>query len=350
MKTAVIPVYKNTNFLEKNIELLRKNGFDIILAVDEPDENVLEIIRKYNIRATVSEKRRGKWKALNDAAKMASGELLLFLDSDTVVDNLSGLNGADVVEVVKEVKGESLLEKLVAVDYLVMAMCAKFASKFGSCLGVNGAAFLIKKRVFEELGGFKRRVNEDTELGVRAALRGYKFAVCGKAFTASPKTIGEWFRQRERWSIGGAEVFVENFSAIILRPRLWLPYLVLFYPAIFGLIVSLFFTEGYIAKLLYLILPFLALLSPKLASVTILAVYEMENIRNLIAGLASFLAWSIVILFASKMLDYKIDLKVLPVYYFIYSPLWTIICLVSLLRVVFAKIRGGKIELKDWVV
>ena len=350
MKTAVIPVYKNTNFLEKNIELLRKNGFDIILAVDEPDENVLEIIRKYNIRATVSEKRRGKWKALNDAAKMASGELLLFLDSDTVVDNLSGLNGADVVEVVKEVKGESLLEKLVAVDYLVMAMCAKFASKFGSCLGVNGAAFLIKKRVFEELGGFKRRVNEDTELGVRAALRGYKFAVCGKAFTASPKTIGEWFRQRERWSIGGAEVFVENFSAIILRPRLWLPYLVLFYPAIFGLIVSLFFTEGYIAKLLYLILPFLALLSPKLASVTILAVYEMENIRNLIAGLASFLAWSIVILFASKMLDYKIDLKVLPVYYFIYSPLRTIICLVSLLRVVFAKIRGGKIELKDWVV
>ncbi len=350
MKTAVIPVYKNAELLEKNVRRLKKEGFDIILAADEPDEEVMEVVRKYNIRATVSEKRRGKWRALNDAARMANGEFLLFLDSDTVISNLSGLDGADVVEVVKEVRGKGLLEKLVAVDYLVMAMCAKLASKFGSCLGVNGAAFLIKKRVFEELGGFRGKVNEDTELGVRAALKGYRFAVCGKAFTAPPKTIGEWFRQRERWSIGGAEVFVENISAILLRPRLWVPYLVLFYPAIFGLMVSLLFTESHITKLLYLILPFLALLSPKIASVTILAFYEIENLRNLIAGLASFTAWSVIILFASKSLDYRIDLKVLPIYYFIYSPLWTIICLLSLLRVVFAKIRGRKIELKDWVV
>ncbi|WP_290723940.1 glycosyltransferase family 2 protein [Archaeoglobus sp.] len=296
MKTAVISIYKNAKFLEENIRLLKKEGFDVILAVDEPEDDVFEIMRKYNLKATISEKRRGKWRALNDAAKMANGELLLFLDSDTVINNLSGVNGADVVEVVKEVKGEGLLEKLVAVDYLVMAMCAKLASKFGSCLGVDGAAFLIKKRVFEELGGFKGKVNEDTELGVRAALRGYRFAVCGKAFTASPKTFGEWFRQRERWSVGGAEVFVENIFAILLRPRLWVPYLVLFYPAIFGLIVSLFFTESYIAKLLYLILPFFALLTPKLASVAMLAVYELENLRNLIAGLMSFIAWSVIIL------------------------------------------------------
>ncbi|WP_164068895.1 hypothetical protein, partial [Serratia marcescens] len=35
----------------------------------------------------------------------------------------------------------------------------------------------------------------------------------------------------------------------------------------------------------------LALISPKLASIAILAVYEMENVRNLVAGVASFVAW-----------------------------------------------------------
>lgn len=350
MKTAVIAVYKNAAFLEENVRLLQKEGFDVIVAADEPEESVREIIEKYSLRATVSERRRGKWRALNDAARIADGEELLFLDSDTIIKNLTGLNGADVVEVVKEVEGKGLLEKLVAVDYLVMAMCAKLASKFGSCLGVNGAAFLIKRRAFEELGGFRCKVNEDTELGIRAALGGYRFAVCGRAVTSVPKSIGEWFRQRERWSVGGTEVFVENLSAIIRKPRLWVPYLVLFYPAIFGLVISLFFTENYIAKLLYLVLPFLALISPKLASIAILAVYEMENVRNLVAGVASFVAWSGLILLASKKLGYRVDMKVLPIYYFIYSPLWTVICLISLMRVAVARVTGRKIELKDWVV
>ncbi len=76
----------------------------------------------------------------------------------------------------------------------------------------------------------------------------------------------------------------------------------------------------------------------------------MENLRNLVAGVASFIAWSALILRASKSLDYRVDVKVLPIYYFIYSPLWTMVCIISLLRVVFAKAAGRKIELKDWVV
>lgn len=66
--------------------------------------------------------------------------------------------------------------------------------------------------------------------------------------------------------------------------------MMLFYPAIFGLMVSLLFTESHITKLLYLILPFLSPVSPKIASVTILVFYEIENLRNLIVGLASFTA------------------------------------------------------------
>ncbi|HID42968.1 MAG TPA: glycosyltransferase [Archaeoglobaceae archaeon] len=49
----------------------------------------MEIIRNYNLRATISEKRRGKWKALNDAISMANGDYILFLDSDTKIVDLS---------------------------------------------------------------------------------------------------------------------------------------------------------------------------------------------------------------------------------------------------------------------
>lgn len=350
MKTAVITVYKKPCFLRDNVERLKKEHFDIVVAADEPDEEVIKIINEYGLKATISEKRRGKWKALNDALKLADGELLLFLDSDTLIYNLSGLNGADVIEILKEVRGESVIERLAAVDYLVMSAGAKVASRLGSCLSVNGAAFLVKRKVVDELGGFRAKINEDTEFGVRAGLRGYRYAVCGRAITSAPKTFKEWLKQRERWSVGGAEVLVENFFEIIRRPRLWIPYLIFFYPAIFGFLVSLILPESYFAKFLYLFLPFIALVSPKLASMAILAVYEMETIRNFLAAILSFFAWSSFVVCLSKKLDYRIELKLLPVYYFIYSPLWAIICFVSLVKVVVIKAAGRKLEVRDWVV
>ncbi|WP_202319368.1 glycosyltransferase [Archaeoglobus neptunius] len=350
MKSVVITSYRDAGFLEENVRLLRDKVSEIIVAADEPDEEIIEVINKYGLKASLSDERRGKWKALNDALELVRGDHIIFLDSDTLLVDLSGLNGHDVVEIVKEVRGDSFVERLVNIDYLVMSIGSKIASKFGSCLGINGSAFVVRKKVFDKLGGFRRRVNEDTDFGVRVGLSGFTFSLCGKAYTNAPKNFKEWFRQRERWSLGGAEVLIENFLHIIIRPKLWLPYLFFFYPAIFSLIVTSFLPDSYLFKLFYLLLPVVAILSPKLASIAILTVYEVETLKNILAMLASFSAWAVVIAAGSKKMDFKIDFKLLPFYYFIYSPLWTTVCFVSLMRVLGCKLLGKKIEVNGWKV
>ncbi len=158
-------------------------------------DGLVEVVKKYGLKASISDKRRGKWLALNDAAKLASGDVILFLDSDTRIVELSSADGCDVIELRKEVEGDKLIERLVNVDYLIMSVVAKIAAKLGRCPGVSGSAFIIKD-VFEAVGGFRR--SEDTDLGIRLGFAGYKYEIRGKAITRAPSSFSEWLVQRER--------------------------------------------------------------------------------------------------------------------------------------------------------
>ena len=350
MKSAIIAAYRRADFVEENVRKLIEDGFEVIIAADEPSDELNGIIKKYGLKASVSEKRRGKWLALNDAAKLASGDVILFLDSDTRIIELSSINGCDVVELRKEVDGDKLIERLINIDYLIMNIVAKIAAKLGTCPGVNGSAFMIKKDVFKAVGGFRRRINEDTDLGIRLGFAGYKYGIYGKAVTRAPSNFSEWLAQRERWSLGGAEILVENFWKIVRQPKLWLPYIILFYPALFCMILCMLLPDSIVVKLLYLLLPVLVVMSSKFASFTILTVLEITVLRNLMASLTSFAAWSAAVVLASKKLEFRIDCSVLPIYYFIYSPLWTTICILAFVKVALYKVADREIELKDWKV
>ncbi len=271
------------------------------------------------------------------------------MDSDTKIVNLCDLNGKDAIEIRKEVFASSILEKLINIDYFVMFLTAKLAEKFNSCLSINGSAFLIKKSVLQSVGGFRRRINEDTDLGVRLGLKGFRVCVDGKAITKVPSNLKDWFVQRERWSLGGAEVIIENFWKIVRRPRLWIPYLFVFYPAMVGFLLSLLLPDSLILKLLYFLLPLMVFLSPKLLSLTMLMLFEIHTIKNLLAILLSFIIWSSTMMFLARKLRYRIDYKLLPLYYFVYSPLWTMICITSFFRVLILKLFKKEIKVKHWL-
>lgn len=227
----------------------------------------------------------------------------------------------DAVEIRKEVNASSLMEKLANIEYFNMFLTAKIASKLGSCLSLNGAAFGIKKDVLLKLGGFRRRINEDTDLGVRLGLNGYKVGVCGRAITKAPSSFRDWRVQRERWSLGGAEIVIENLLSILKKPKLWVPYLFLFYPTIIGLTLGLILPDSVILKILNIILPFMFFIPSKFVSLALLAIFEIHVIRNLIAILTSFFIWALAMIALSKKTKYKIELKLLPLYYFVYLPL-----------------------------
>jgi cellulose synthase/poly-beta-1,6-N-acetylglucosamine synthase-like glycosyltransferase len=350
MNSAILVAYKDPGFIEENIIRLKEWGFEIIIAADEPDERLLEIIEKHNLKATVCDKRRGKWKALNDAVKLVNGDYILFLDSDTRIIYPGDFEEFDVVEIRKEVNSSSIIEKLANIDYLIMFLTSKLASKLNSCLALNGSAFIIKRSVLNELGGFRALINEDTDIGMRAGLNGYSFGVCGMALTKSPSNLKSWFVQRERWSVGGAQVLMKNFSDIVKKPKLWLPCLFIFYPAIIGISVGLLLQDGLILKLMYVILPFLLFLPSKLLSFLLLAVFGLHLLKNLIVITVSFLLWALVLAIFSMKTKYRIEFRLLPVYYLIYSPLWTMLCIIALVRVLSYRIMRKEVKVKNWIV
>jgi len=155
-----------------------------------------------------------------------------------------------------------------------MFITAKLASRLHSSLGLSGAAFWIKKDVLLRLGGFRKRINEDTDLGIRLEINGYSIGVGGKALTKAPSNLRNWFSQRERWALGGAEIFLENFSRIIKNPKLWIPSLFMLFPALVGLIINLLLPNNIILKILYFTLQLMLFLPHKILVFVRLAIFE----------------------------------------------------------------------------
>lgn len=350
MKSAVLVAYRKPGFIKENVKKLKEKGFEVIVAVDEPSDEILRIVREHDLKATISEKRRGKWRALNDAISLAEGDYIIFMDSDTRIVELGDFKEFDAVEIVKEVNASFLIERLAKIEFFNMFLTAKIASKLGSCLSLNGAAFGIRKDILLKLGGFRRRINEDTDLGIRLGLNGYRVGVCGRAITKSPSRLKDWLAQRERWSLGGAEVVIENLPSILKEPRLWIPYLFQFYPSIVGFALGFALPDSVILKVLNLILPFMFFVNFKLVSLLLLSVFELHVMRNVIAMLISFIVWALTVIVLSKKTNYEIEFKLLPLYYLLYNPLWTMICIVALAKASVFRLIGRELRVRGWVV
>jgi len=77
-----IPVYKESEFLEKLLKRLINQGTnkEIFVVVDEPTKKTAEIIKKFKhcVKFVVSSGRMGKANALNHVASLSKSELFLF--------------------------------------------------------------------------------------------------------------------------------------------------------------------------------------------------------------------------------------------------------------------------------
>lgn len=348
MNSVIMAAYKDPGYIEENV--CRFSNDEIIIAADQPEPDLISIIEKYNLKATISTERRGKANSLNDAAQLANGDYLIFIDSDTRIVELGNLEGLDAAEIRKDVNCSTLMEKLVNIDYFNMLITSMLVTRLNSCLSVNGAAIAIHRGVLQELGGFRRCINEDTDLGLRLGMYGYDVGVVGRALTESPSSFRDWFAQRERWGLGGAQVVLENFKSIIRKPKVWIPSLILLYPALIGLTINFLLPANLFLKFLYFILPLMLFLPNKVVVALLLAVFEWQVTKNLLTIIGPFFVWSIIVFLLSKKINYQLKAKYLPIYFFVYSPLWTAICAVSVAKVAFYKWKGKRLVVENWPV
>ena len=134
-----------------------------------------------------------------------------------------------------------------------------FFSRFlGKCLGFNGAAFAIRREAFNSLGGFRRTICEDLDMGLRSFLKGlkFKFLVDANVYTKAPSSCREWFKQRKRWGWGrpsGSKRTISAYSELYVNSQKILLSLLLLFPSLPTAMSILIIPEDIYVKIAYIL-------------------------------------------------------------------------------------------------
>ncbi len=363
--SVFIPIYKESSQLADMLSNLNAQDVskEIFVTADEPTEEFKQQIKSLqadNIKFILNKERMGKANALNSTVKLSTGKALLFLDSDVQISDIDflkkivmELQRADVVDIKKKVsKGKSFLSKMAYYEYFTFNISAWLASHFmHKCPAVNGAAFAIKREMFEKIGGFHKVIAEDIDIATRAFLQDSKFA-----YTTGVEVQnvvygewGKWFKQRRRWAIGQAQWLVNWYKDLarkfIKKPQVFLPSLFFLYPSIAVFFLSAVVPSMWMYNSLLVFSLFLSVKFNILLPVFLVSLGTADILKILLISMSGFAITASVFYGFSRKLGFKeIKLHELFVYYFFYSTVWLVIVVIGHIQV----IALGKKAAPDW--
>ncbi len=360
-----IPVYKQSDQVESMLKVLCSQNVskEIFVTVDAPTDefcNKLEHLKAEGVKFIINRERTGKTNALNNTVKMSSGGVLLFLDSDVgIPDNpdylrkiVMKMEHTDVLDIKKRVvKDKSFLSKMAYYEYLTFNISSWIASRFmHKCPAVNGAAFAIKREMFDKVNGFRKVVAEDIDIATRAFLKEGKFSYSHdvEVDNVVHGNWKKWFVQRRRWAIGQAlwlkDWYKQLAKRFVNKPQVFLPSLFFLYPS-----ATVFFLSAIIPSLWMYnsLLVFSLFLSVKFniaLPIFLVSLATADILKVLLISLAGFGITATVFYGFSRKLGFR-ELKIheLFVYYFFYSTVWMAIIVFGHIQVLFGKKAGP-----DW--
>lgn len=218
--TAIVPSYNGGSQLRATINSLlqqRHPVHEIIVVDDGSDDGSCsvfdELLRTHsNVRLLRHPKRAGKSAAINHAAYLATGELLLIIDHDTTLDPdaCARLAGAFDDPTVAAASGNLLvsnskrnpLTAMQSLEYMLAITVGRgFLSQLNAMSCCSGAFSMFKAETFWAVGGMNVGPGEDLEITLRLRKAGHqiRFVEQAMAETAVPFTAGTLYRQRLRW-------------------------------------------------------------------------------------------------------------------------------------------------------
>lgn len=167
-------------------------------------------------------KNGGKARAMNVALQIATGELFVTIDADSVMHehtlkNLAKhFSDADVSAVAGNVVIGNRTQTLGLVqqlEYLYGFYFKRADSLFNAVYIVGGAAAAYRREVILQAGGFDENIiTEDIELSTRLQRLGHKIRYAADAFvyTEGPSDMAGLCRQRLRWKYGRLLTFLKH--------------------------------------------------------------------------------------------------------------------------------------------
>lgn len=362
-----IPVYRESELLGASLKSLIRDPYknkEIFVVMDEPTKKSLELTKRYKnkVKFILNEKRKGKVNALNEAVKLSKGNVFLFLDADVKMPEnskkilrivMNEIDGVDILEIKKRIIRDSLVSRIVSYDYLSFNFVNwMFSKTLKRCLGINGAAFAIKRDVFQELGNFKKVVSEDLNIGTEAFLKNKRFKYVDdiEVLNKLSPSWRDWFKQRKRWGLGAALWFKDYYKdlikGVIRHPQILVPSVFFIFPSLVLFLSSFFISTTLVEKLLTVFLMFASTKVSILIPFIFFTSTGVLLIKNIILSFMSFGIFSILFYFIAKKLHYEFNPLEFAIYFFFYCSIWLLIVTVSFIRVLVF----SKYSLADWKV
>ncbi|HEX7712902.1 MAG TPA: glycosyltransferase family 2 protein [Bacillota bacterium] len=341
--TAVIPVYRDPKRVSDIVRKLLASDYpnhEIVIVVDgETNSRIEEALAPYReqIRIHYNQAQLGKSASLNRIAAELRTDLLLFLDNDILLPGdpgfvtrvVSVMQDCDISELPKEAVAVSLISKMMRYEFLGFAMTTYVLSKLsGRCPAMNGAAFAVRKELFDKLGGFKNVVNEDMDFAARSFRQGARFSYNPrlKVENEVPTTLAEWVKQRKRWALNNvlwlrnnfrllAAHFFKSFSFFISGILLLLPFFT--YMVVFALMKRVHLTP--FLPVLFMTAQHIHMSAGLLLWLTQLNLIFGEGLVPTLMGLS---VSSLIYFGFAKFLRFRFNFLEYLLFYFIYSPIW----------------------------
>ncbi|MEM0219613.1 MAG: glycosyltransferase family 2 protein [Thermoproteota archaeon] len=360
--SVVIPIYRESFILRKNIQVLLKQDLDkeIIVVIDEPTEKTKEEIEKVDgIKVVIHKERVGKVNAINEALSFCNGEVILFLDGDVELPDsneflrkvFEEIKGYDALDIRKIIVRDSFLAKLIYYDYASLNIFSWLSFKSTKKLiTLNGAAFAIKKEVLLKLDGFNKMITEDIDLAIRLFMNGYKLKYSKNIFVYcyTHSSLRKWFKQRLRWAKGGAEIVAVYNKKLMLEIvknfEVFFPFLVFLFPSFFSLIfyplvpnsmiygisTTIILSAGYIQQ------SFISAIALSWLKPTV----TISFIKGIMTMIVSTLVFFVIFYISSKKLGYNFSILEFLLFYFFYSFLSFTVALIGFVEVLIMKKRN----------
>lgn len=226
-----------------NLELIVINDG----STDQTHELITQFLKQYSLNNTSQKNdveikylnlsNGGKANALNRGQKEVTGEFVITVDADSVMDTKAIVNllhhfeedakvGAVAGNVIvgNRKKTIALLQQL---EYLYGFFFKRADSIFNAVYIIGGAAAAYRKSTLDAVGGFDEHIiTEDIEMSTRILSKGYRtrYAANAVIYTEGPSEWKGLCQQRLRWKYGRILTFIKH-RKLFFNLKLGKPYL-----------------------------------------------------------------------------------------------------------------------------
>ncbi|KPJ70839.1 hypothetical protein AMJ51_00800 [Microgenomates bacterium DG_75] len=300
--SVLVPAYNEEKTIAKTIESLLNSeypDFEVIVINNNSTDKTVERVREFIHQGVwlVSEKKQGKFAALNKGIMSSQGEILVMVDADTqvlantIAELVRPFQDSRVGAVAGNLKVGNVFNPLTAfqaIEYIVgFHLDRRAYDVLGAVPVVPGALGAWRKKAVKKVGNYQGdTLTEDAELTIRIQREGYKvvFSAEAIAYTEAPQTLQAFLHQRLRWTLGMLQVFFKHKDIYFRRKYGVLGIIVLPYQALIQLPLMLLspMIDFFAFVLFFLVSPenilryFLAFLSLNLILTSLAFIFAKE--------------------------------------------------------------------------